>query len=220
MLRSALVITFGLLPSLTLFWWMFHGCAFASFPPTSEPFTPAEWRPLWNAALFLTFGFVHSALAEAGINRLAYIVIAGITSLAVIALWQPSPGVLWQLGDADFAWFFGTVQFILWLAFHTWTVSQFGLRGFLGQEEPTKRLITSGPYKWIRSPMNINILVHLLITPAMTADRLTLLAAVAIYLAAAIPMEEARLSEVFGLEWRAYKAKTPLLIPFTKGWPS
>ena len=213
LMRFSVVIVFGMIPAGIFFWWLLHGCMFQSFPQTSAPFAPAEWRPLWNITLFCLFGAVHSALAEFGINRLAYTVIAGVTSLSVIWLWQPMEGMLWQFGDDRVAWWFGTVQFVVWLIGHLWIINEMGLSSFLGFSELEKQLVTSGPYAWCRHPMHFNILASLLMTPCMSADRLTMLLAVSLYLVVAIPMEEARLCEQYGLDWQRYKKRTAMLIP-------
>ena len=213
-LRAVVILLFGIVPSLVFFWWILHGCEFRYFSGSLALVESSGGRGvLWNAFLFCTFGIVHSALAEIGVNRLVYLIVAGVTSLLVIAFWVPAPGALWQIGDKELSWWFGTVQFIVWLATHNWIIATGGWAEFLGFREREKRLITSGPYALCRHPMHANILFHLLLTPAMTADRLTMLTAVGLYLLAAIPIEEVQLQESFGLEWRSYKKRTALLIP-------
>ena len=175
--------------------------------------TPDGWRPLWNLFLFCTFGFLHSALAEIGMNRLVYMVIAGLTALVVIALWQPLAGELWRLGDEQTARWFGAIQFLLWLALHGWIIAEMGPAEFFGFRHPIPRLVTSGPYAFCRHPMHCSIVINLLMAPHMTADRLTMLLAVGLYLAAAIPVEERRLAEEHGLAWNVYAATVPRLIP-------
>lgn len=211
-LRAAVILLFGIVPSLVFFWWIVHGCEFWYFSGALMESSGGR-DVLWNAFLFCTFGIVHSVLAEIGVNRLVYLIVAGVTSLAVIAFWVPALGTLWQVGGKELSWWFGTVQFLVWLAIHNWIIATGGWAEFLGIREMEKRLITSGPYALCRHPMHANILFSLLLTPHMTADRLTMLTAVGLYLLAAIPIEEARLQESFGLEWRSYKAQTPLLIP-------
>lgn len=211
--RAAVVIIFGLLPAGIFFFWSMHGCRFWLIDPPTSLHIGDGMRPLWNLCIFCLFGMMHTALAELGVNRLLYIIIAGITSSSVIWLWQPLDGVLWQVGDDHVAWWFGTVQFVLWLIMHSWTISQMGIPEFFGFREPRKELVTGGPYAFCRHPMHLNILVSLLVTPAMTADRFTMLLAVSLYLAVAIPAEESRLAEMFGLDWRRYKNKTAMLLP-------
>ena len=210
-MRPFLIALFGVLPSLTFFWWMLHDCRFILFSPTIPVAVYPNLILLWNAAVFGLFGLIHSTLAEAGISRLLYLVVAGLTSLTVIVFWQPLDGVLWKLADAQMMWYYGTSQFLVWLVLHGWIIQQMGIAEFLGFREPVKRLVTSGPYAYCRHPMHANILGSLLLTPTMTTDRLTMLIAVGLYLAVAIPLEEARLEEQFGEDWRAYRARTPLL---------
>lgn len=213
LIRPAIIILFGLLPAGLFFWWSFQGCRLPAVMLPEVLYVPDGWRPLWNLFLFCTFGMLHSGLAEVGINRLVYMVIAGLTALAVIALWQPVSGELWQLGGATVARWFGAVQFVLWLALHGWIIHEMGVMEFFGFRNPLPRLVTSGPYAFCRHPMHANILLALLVTPVMTADRLTMLLAVSLYLVAAIPLEEARLQDEYLMAWDAYAQRTPMLIP-------
>ena len=214
MLRVTAIVIFGVLPSLLFFFWTLQGCRL----PLLLPMQPVEmsgpgWATVNNMVLFALFGLLHSVLADWGINRVVYNVIAGVTAMLVVLLWQPMAGSLWQVGSERFAWWFGAGQFVLWLALHGWIIAQMGLRSFLGFEEPERRLVTTGPYAYCRHPMHANILLSLLVTPAMTVDRLTMLLAVMIYLLAAIPVEEARLESMYGVTWRNYRRRTALLIP-------
>ena len=215
-MRPVIVVLFGILPAGLFFFWIFQGCRL----PVADCFRvgvdytiPDGWRPLWNLFLFCTFGFLHSALAEIGMNRLVYMVIAGLTALAVIALWQPLAGELWRLGDEQTARWFGAIQFLLWLVLHGWIITVMGPAEFFGFRHPIPRLVTSGPYAFCRHPMHLNILLGLLVTPTMTADRMTMLLAVVLYLTVAIPAEERRLAEEYSLAWDVYTRRTPMLFP-------
>lgn len=210
-IRVLVNLVFGILPTLTFFWWAFHGCR---LPVHIEILLSVEAAVGCNMVLFLAFGTIHTYLAGLRIDRTLYVVIAGLTSAAVITLWQTTPVELWQLTGERFAWWFGTTQFVVWLAGHMWIVSTIGLPQFLGWKEPdTKKLVTGGPFKYVRHPMHLSILVNLAVCPVMTLDRATLLVAVATYLTAAVHDEEERLSEEYGLEWRVYRNRTPALVP-------
>lgn len=205
---------FGVAPALLFFFWAFQGCRLPWFP-TYPLAVPAEACVGWNLFVFLMYGGLHTLTAHLGLARLPYLAVAGLTALAVVVLWQPCTGALWLAGGLQFAWWWGTAQFALWLAVHVWIVGTVGLPSFLGWEAGPKEFVVRGPYRWVRHPMHLNILAHLLLTPAMTNDRLTLLFAVGLYLAAAVPEEEARLAHEFGPAWTAYAKKTPALLP---GW--
>lgn len=211
--KALVVALFGLLPSLAFFWWLAHGCR----PPALDGVLPvyaaeAPYRPLWNLTLFLMFGLWHSGTAGST-DRVLYTVLAGVTALGVVAFWQPAEGALWVVGSPELHWWFSSVQFLVWLLLHGWIVSEVGLSKFLGVTDGPDRLVTTGPFKLCRHPMHLNILAMLLVTPAMTADRLTLLLAITLYLAFAVPTEEDRMRERFGKEWLEYRSRTPALVP-------
>ena len=214
MTRKALLAFLTVAPACIFFWWAFQGCRFPSLSAVGADAGVPDWgRPLWNAALFCLFGFLHSAFAQVEMPRLPYVLFAGASSFAVMFLWQPLAENLWELSSPQFAWWFSAIQFCLWLAGHAWAAHQIGMGPFFGWSSGSLGLVTSGPYRYLRHPMHFSILLNLLITPVMTADRLTLLLAVTFYLAVAIPIEEQRLEEEFGQRWEEYRRRVPALFP-------
>lgn len=208
MVKAAVNVVFGVLPTLAFFFWCFQGCRFRW---TEVSGWSAEICAAWNFSLVLLYCSLHSWLI--GIRRWLYVVVAGTTAVVLMTLWQPTEVDLWRFGTRNLSWWFGTGQFLLWLTVHTWIISTVGLPEFLGVREGPRRLTTTGPFALVRHPMHLSVLANLAVTPAMTLDRITMLTAVGLYLWAAIPEEEARLSDEFGLDWRAYCRRTPALVP-------
>jgi protein-S-isoprenylcysteine O-methyltransferase Ste14 len=90
-------------------------------------------------------------------------------------------------------------------------------RAFLGDVEPvTDRLIATGPYRWVRHPLYLSML---LVTVGLAVALRSLLGLV-IILFVFIPaglwrarLEEQALGRRFGQEWEDYAAKTFLILP-------
>ncbi len=78
---------------------------------------------LWNLVLVALWGLIHSVMARkefkdwitkfipAAAERSTYVLVAGVTSLLLIGLWQAVPGVIWSVenpcggSDLDCIWF-------------------------------------------------------------------------------------------------------------------
>lgn len=216
LVRAVVILVAGLMPACLFFWWAFQGAKMSLLPSWESPLEDKD-RPILNATLFSLFGIVHSMLAEVGIPRVAYMIVAGFTALGVMMCWQATDWVpIWQLGSDNLAWWYGAAQFTCWLSLHTWIICQLGFVEFFGFRYSVPVLSTTGPYAIVRHPMHASILFNLLATPLMTVDRLTLLASIVLYLWCGIQVEERRLEETYGEDWREYAARVPMLIP---NWP-
>jgi len=189
---------------------MFQGCRFPNYPNFRLEM-PICNSGLWNMLVFLSFGILHSILI--GINRIVYVAISGITSFLIIILWQPLGDLsIWCLGSSGFNWWFSAIQFVVWLLTHLWIISYSGIWSFIGiGEKKISKLVTEGPYSVMRHPMHFNILLHLIITPFMTIDRLVVLLSIILYLSYAIPSEEWRLRNAYGKDWDVYASQVNCL---------
>jgi len=88
-----------------------------------------------------------------------------------------------------------------------------GLRQ-LGQAEADSRLVTTGAYSITRHPMYSTGLLVLWLFPILTAGTLAFNLAVTLYILVGSELEERKLIQAYGDEYRVYKAKVARLIPF------
>ncbi|MGH7482683.1 MAG: isoprenylcysteine carboxylmethyltransferase family protein [Longimicrobiales bacterium] len=82
--------------------------------------------------------------------------------------------------------------------------------------KPHHRLITTGPYRWVRHPLYSSAIALLLAVGLMAANWFILLwtaIALAGIRVMIIPREEANLVAVFGDEYRRYALRTGVLLP-------
>ena len=89
-------------------------------------------------------------------------------------------------------------------------------RAFVDEPLPD-RLITDGPYGWVRHPFYLGYILGAIAAPvAVASTGLTLIAAtmIALTLAAAFREERAWLRSARGQAYRAYQATTGMFIPF------
>jgi protein-S-isoprenylcysteine O-methyltransferase Ste14 len=90
-------------------------------------------------------------------------------------------------------------------------------RAFLGEVEPvTDRLVTGGPYRFVRHPVYLGMLVATLGITLGLGSICGLLLAAFVFLPMALwraRLEEAALAQRFGRVWEAYAARTCAIVP-------
>ncbi|HUR60450.1 MAG TPA: isoprenylcysteine carboxylmethyltransferase family protein, partial [Opitutaceae bacterium] len=76
-------------------------------------------------------------------------------------------------------------------------------------------LVTSGPYRWVRHPMYTAALILVIACALLTASLIVAIGGVAMFalLAARSRVEERRLVEKFGDDYRAYQRRTGRFVP-------
>ncbi len=87
-----------------------------------------------------------------------------------------------------------------------------GLRQLV--EGPSQsKLVTGGFYRWVRHPLYLFGLIFIWLTPLMTVNLLTIILVLTAYIVVGAALEERRLLQEFGDEYRAYRERTPMLVP-------
>lgn len=175
---------------------------------------------IFNVALFTLFALHHSVMARTGakawltravprdLERSLYVWIASLLFLAVTLLWRPLPGIVWQaLGP-------GLVLHLIQLFGIALTIRAaqiVGVRELAGLRppDPTAKIEfkAEGPYSLVRHPIYFGWVLMVFFTPSMNTSRLLFAVVSTLYLAIAIPFEEATLVEAFGDDYRAYQAR-------------
>lgn len=95
-----------------------------------------------------------------------------------------------------------------------WAAGSIGL--YRGEEVKAERLVTWGPYGWVRNPLYLaNGLMGLgwALSAGPAGVALFVTAFAVIYPVLIIPHEEAFLEERFGEPFRAFRESTPMLLP-------
>ena len=189
----------------------------------------ASWRDaLDNLILFTIFALHHSIMARTGakawitrivppdMERSVYVWIASVLFLGVCWLWQPLPGMVWDVRGLA-AWLLTAIQ-LIGVAFTLRAARVVGVWELAGVKQPdlTKPIEfrANGPFAIVRHPIYLGWVLMVFATPVMTTSRLLFAAVSTAYLIAAIPLEEASLVEAFGEKYRTYQRQMPWrLIP-------
>ena len=199
----------------------------------SRPFVESL---LIDLGLLALFALQHSVMARPAFKRWftrvvpeaaersTYVLASSVALIAMFALWQPLGGVVWTVTDA-------TARGVLWGCFafgwllvlvSTFLINHFDLFGLrqvwlqlVGKPYTTLVFGTPGPYKLVRHPLYVGWFFAFWATPTMTVSHLLFAIMTTAYILVAIQLEERDL-ETFHPEYREYKARVPMLIPFTK----
>jgi protein-S-isoprenylcysteine O-methyltransferase len=143
------------------------------------------------------------------------------------ALWHVLTGLVvmgisfWTRSDAwipkDIAKPLGMSVFAVGMAVFTWALVY--LKGaFLGNVSPvTDRLIRNGPYRWVRHPLYLGMVVALFGLALGMGSPWGVAGVVALFFPAGAyraKQEERALAREFGQEWQDYADRTCFLIPW------
>jgi len=175
----------------------------------------------------LVFEALLGQRAFRGFFRLVYNVVA-------VVLFALFLGYVAGLPDATIVEIYGLGAWILLILRLTgvgvviWALQTHGFLAWLGVEnfrswrrgaDPRKegidgsRLVTRGPYRWVRNPMYSGALLFLWSVPGWTVNYLAFVLAATLYLWVGSLHEETRLRSDYGKSYEDYAASTPRFAP-------
>lgn len=187
-----------------------------------------------DVALIALFGFQHSLMARPAFKRSwtkivppqaersVYVLAASVALIIMFLFWRPIEGVVWDVQSPLFA-------DIIWLLFwagwgivllSTFLINHFELFGlqqawfhFRGREAAKPELRQPLFYRWVAHPLYSGFFLAFWATPHMTMSHLLLAAGVSIFMLIAIRYEERDLTDLFGEDYRRYRAGVGMLTP-------
>jgi protein-S-isoprenylcysteine O-methyltransferase Ste14 len=180
---------------------------------------------LTNSGLLLLFALQHSAmqrrrflLLPAHLERSAYVGASGIVLGALTLLWQPIPGALvwdgplWIVGISMLA-----AAGIAWCSQFD-HAAFFGLRpAWTGRVPERGPLFIDGPYRYVRHPLMLGLLIAVWAQPRMPPELLMLNAGMTLYVGVGIYFEERDLLRDYGADYEKYRGAVPAIVPW-KWW--
>lgn len=191
---------------------------------------------LWDTALSLLFFLQHSGMIRrpfrAWLGRFVdpkyragiYGIASGIALAAVVLLWQPVRDPLFVLTGAartmTYALSLAAFGFFVWAARSLRPFDPLGLTPLVAhlrdRPEPTPTFVVRGPYRLVRHPHYLAVLVLIWSCPDMTMDRLLFQVVWSLWILLGARLEEADLLAEFGDAYRAYCREVPMIIPWPK----
>lgn len=197
------------------------------------PAGPAVPAVLFNVVLFSVFALHHSIFARAGVKdvvkrtwppaleRSLYVWIASLLFISVCGLWQPVPGLWWDVqGTGRTVMQLGQLAAAIFILVSARRLDVLDLAGVLQVLDaeatpPPPELDTRGPYSLVRHPIYLGWMVFVWLAPTMNGTRMTFAILSCLYLVAAVPFEERDLQKMFGSTYAEYGKRVRWrMIPF------
>jgi methanethiol S-methyltransferase len=188
----------------------------------------------WNCLLSVIFFIQHSGMVRRRFrDRLAnvipplyqgalYTIVSGVVLTALIVLWQESSTSLYELHGPP-RWlvcglFFLTIAGCFWTMFSLRAFDTFGLdpikAELSGKRIRPQQFVVRGPYRWVRHPLYLLVILMIWSGPHLTADRLLFNVLWTAWICVGAGLEEVDLVSDLGEQYRDYQRKVPMLIPW------
>lgn len=199
-------------------------------------------RLVFNTIISLVFFLQHSGMIRRSFRRglknfipshyqgAMYTVASGFVLLAFVVFWQQSDIILFEVyglsGVFIRSFYFLSIIGICWGMLALRSIDMFGLDPILknlqAKPSPTTPFTIAGPYRWVRHPLYLFMIVLFWCVPSFTADRLLFNILWTTWVIIATIFEERDLIDDFGEAYRDYQAKVPMLVPqgFHPAYPS
>ncbi len=190
-----------------------------------------------NLVLMSIFAIQHSVMARpqfkrwwtrfvpASVERTTYVLLASLALLLLCWQWRPMPSVVWHVNNLELASAIIGLSFVGWLIVLTSTflINHFELFGLhqvtnnlAGRPMAAPRFRTPLYYKFVRHPLYLGFIIAFWATPTMSAGHLLFAAVTTAYIVVGALLEERDLIEVFGDEYRRYRQRVSMLIPWRR----
>lgn len=190
-----------------------------------------------NLLLLSLFALQHSVMARKrfkewwtqfvpkSIERSTYVLFASLSLMLLFWQWRPMPAIVWQINNPDDAASVAVIALVGWILVFTSTflINHFELFGLqqvtnnlADREMPAPRFRTPLYYQFVRHPIYLGFIIAIWAAPTMTVGHLLFAVVTTAYIFVGIALEERDLVELFGDEYRQYRKRVSMLIPWRK----
>ena len=241
-MNRLIIFLYGLVSYVIFFFTFLYAIGFVSglmVPKTIDTgaAVPMAEALIVNILLMSLFAIQHSVMARRqfkawwtqfvpkSVERSTYVLFASLALVLLFWQWRPMPSVVWKLADPQLAMAITGLSLIGWLIVLTSTflINHFELFGLhqvannlSGREMPAPRFRTPLYYKFVRHPIYLGFIIAFWAAPTMTAGHLLFAAVTTAYIFVGIWLEERDLVDLFGDDYRRYRNRVSMLLPWRK----
>ena len=190
-----------------------------------------------NLLLMSLFAVQHSVMARKpfkqwwtqyvpkSVERSTYVLFASLTLDLLFWKWHPMPAIVWQANDPNIVVTIATLSLVGWVIVLTSTflINHFELFGLhqvannlTGRDMPTPHFRTPLYYKFVRHPLYLRFIIAFWAAPTMTVGHLLFAAVTTAYIFVGVFLEERDLVDLFGDDYRNYKKRVSMLLPWRR----
>jgi protein-S-isoprenylcysteine O-methyltransferase Ste14 len=241
-MRPVIALLYGITAYIAFFATILYAIGFVSglmVPKTIDSGTAGTLAEalVVDLVLMSIFAIQHSVMARKqfkqwwaqvvppSVERSTYVLLSSAALILLFGNWQPIPAVVWQIGHPQIAMAVTMVSLAGWLIVLTSTflINHFELFGLhqvannlAGRPMPAPRFRAPLYYKLVRHPIYLGFIIAFWAAPTMTAGHLLFAAVTTAYIFIGILLEERDLVDLFGDDYRRYKDRVSMLVPWRK----
>ena len=203
----------------------------------SGPAGPLVPSLVINALLLGLFAIQHSVMARPAfkkwwtrfvphaVERTTYVLLASLILVLLFWQWRAMPEPVWSVTHPAGVMVLHGIFWLGWalVFFSTFLINHFELFGLhqvinnlTGRSMPAPRFRTPLYYKFVRHPIYLGFVIAFWAAPTMTIGHLLFASATTAYILIGIQLEERDLIDLFGDEYRRYRDRVSMLMPWRK----